>query len=69
MGVVGGGGEGGQALLLAWTVAVSCVLYLVRVTGSVVGLAVCFKETCLVIICTYLCICHVVVLRVTLYNM
>ena len=39
-----------------------CVLYLVRVTGSVVGLAVfgvcvlyiIFKETCL-IICTYLC--------------
>ena len=48
---------GGQVLLLAWTVGVSCVLYLVRVTGSVVGLAAfrggvlhsIFQETCLII--------------------
>ena len=76
---------GGHVLLLAWTVDLPCVLYMMRITGSVVGLAVVvfgffvgvlhiiIKETCLMYgnlsyLCTYLYICHVVVLRVTLSN-
>ena len=54
---------------MAWTVGVSCVLYLVRVTGwlgCVSGGCAPhnFKGNLFYCIRTYLCICYVVVLRV-----
>ena len=63
----------GEQVLLAWTVDVSYVLYLVRVTGWLGCFSgVCtpqnFKENLSYCIRTYLCIYHVV-LRVTLFNL